>query len=117
MNGAGFVTLTNRGKAADRLISVESPAARKVEIHQSSMANGVASMKRQDAGVAIPPGRAVTFGPGGYHIMFVDLAKASKGGDKLPATLVFQSGTRMKVEFEVRGAGAPAMKAGEHMHH
>lgn len=118
MNGAGFVALTNRGKAADRLMSVETTAAKKAEIHQSSMTNGVASMKRQDAGVALTPGQTVTFAPGGYHIMFLGLAKALKGGDKVPATLVFQSGTKMKVEFDVRGAGAaPAAKGMEHMHH
>lgn len=118
MNGAGFVTLTNRGKAADRLMSVETTAAKKAEIHQSLMTNGVASMKRQDAGVAIPAGQAVAFAPGGYHVMFLGLTKALKGGDKVPATLVFQSGTKMKVEFEVRGAGAAPMPKGmEHMNH
>ena len=116
MNGAGFLTLTNRGKAADRLTAIESPAARKLEIHRSLMTNGVASMQRQDQGVALPPGRAVTFGPGGYHVMFVGLAKAQKSGDRVPATLVFQSGARMKVEFEVRTA-APAAAASEHHHH
>lgn len=113
-NGAGFMTVTNRGKAADALKTVESPASRKVEIHHSSVVNGVMSMKHLETGLALPPGQTVTFGPGGYHLMFIGLAKPLKGGDKLPATLVFQSGARLKVEFLV-GAAAPA--AEEHMHH
>lgn len=118
MNGAGFVALTNRGKAADRLVSVETALSKKVEMHRSLMTNGIASMKRQDTGVAIPAGQTLTFAPGGYHVMFLGLTKALKGGDKAPATLVFESGARMKVEFEVRGATTPAAaaKGTEHMH-
>lgn len=113
-NGAGFMTVTNRGKAADTLKAVETPAARKVEIHRSAMQNGVARMQRQDAGVAIPAGQALAFAPGGYHVMFLGLTKPLKLGDKVPATLVFQSGARLKVEFQV-GAAAPAADA--HHHH
>ena len=42
--GAGFMVLSNHGKTADALVAVESPAAREVQIHQSSMAGGMASM-------------------------------------------------------------------------
>lgn len=116
MNGAGFLTLANHGKAADRLLSVESPAARKIEIHRSLMTNGVASMQRQDQGLALAPGQSVSLAPGGYHVMFIGLAKAQKSGERLPATLVFQSGAKLKVEFEVRPTG-PAAGAAPHQHH
>ncbi len=106
-NGAGFMTVTNKGKAADTLKTVETPAARKVEIHQTSMAGGVMSMKRLDAGLPIGPGQSVTFAPGGYHLMLIGLAKASKAGDNIPATLVFASGARIGIEFPV-GAGPAA---------
>lgn len=116
-NGAGFMVVTNRGKGADTLKSVEAPFARKAEIHRSSMDGGVMRMERQDAGVAIPAGKAVSFAPAGYHVMFLGLSKATKAGDKLPATLVFQSGAKLKVEFEV-GAAAPAAEpAADHAHH
>lgn len=115
MNGAGFMTLTNRGKAADKLMAVESNVARKIELHRSSMTNGVASMQRQDGGIPAPAGQSVTLAPGGYHIMFIGLNQAFKSGDKIPATLVFQSGTKMKVEFQV-GMAAPAAE-GAHAHH
>ena len=117
-NGAGFMVITNRGSKADTLKAVETTVARKAEIHRSSTAGGVMRMERQDAGVAVPAGKAVTFAPGGYHVMFLGLTKPVKSGDKVPATLVFQSGARLKVEFQV-GASAPAAggKAGEHAHH
>lgn len=106
MNGAGYMAITNRAKAADRLMSVDSTAARKVEIHQSMNMNGVMSMHRQDQGVPLPFGQTVTFGPGGYHVMFLGLTKGLKGGDKVLATLVFASGAKLKVSFDVRGGAA-----------
>jgi len=112
MTGAGFMTLTNRGKAADTLVSVQSPVARKVEVHRSSMAGGVMSMQRQDR-VAIPAGRTVTFGPGGYHLMLIGLVRPLKAGDRAPATLTFASGAKIKVVFAVGTGAAPAT----HGHH
>ena len=112
-NGAGFMVITNRGAKPDALKAVETPLARKAEIHQSSTAGGVMRMQRLDAGIAIPAGKAVTLAPGGYHVMLLGLTKQLKSGDKVPATLVFQSGARLKVEFQV-AATAPA--AG-HDHH
>jgi copper(I)-binding protein len=120
-NGAGYMSITNHAKTADTLKSVETPAARKVEIHQTTMTNGVMSMKRQDAGLPIGPGETLIFSPGGNHLMLIGMTAATKAGDKLPITLVFASGTKIKMEFPV-GAGpvaAPAdpMAGMEHMKH
>ena len=102
-NGAGYMSLTNRGATADLLVAVESPAARKVEMHRTSTEGGVMKMQRLYS-VLLPPGKAITFAPAGNHIMLIGLAKAQKTGDLVPATLVFKSGARLKVEFAV-GAG------------
>lgn len=120
-NGAGFMTVTNHGKTADTLKSVESPAAEKVEMHKTSMANGVMSMKRLDAGLPLAPGESVSFAPGGYHLMLVRLVRPLKTGDVVQATLTFASGARLKVQLPVR-ASAEAGDMGhmdhmEHMHH
>ena len=110
VNGACYMTLTNRGANPDTLIAVESPAARKVEIHRSSMSDGLMKMQRLDS-ILLPPGKAVTFAPAGYHIMLIGLTKSQKAGDAVPATLVFSSGARLKVEFAVgmgpTGTAAP----------
>ncbi|WP_068877281.1 MULTISPECIES: copper chaperone PCu(A)C [unclassified Phenylobacterium] len=111
--GAGFMTLKNSGAKADALVAVSSPLARTVQIHQSSMSGGMASMK-QVARVAVPPGGSVAFAPGGYHLMFLGLTRPVKTGDAVPATLTFASGAKVKVSF-VAGMGAPAA-AGSHHH-
>jgi copper(I)-binding protein len=48
----------------------------------------------------------VTLGPGGYHLMLIGLVRPLKTGDRIPATLAFANGARVKVEFAV-GTGAP----------
>jgi periplasmic copper chaperone A len=98
--GAGFMTLTNPGGPADALVAVQSPLATGVMIHQSTMSGGVSSMKMVDR-VPVPAGGSVAFAPGGYHLMFMDLTKALKVGDTLPATLLFASGAKVKASFVV----------------
>lgn len=106
-NGVGYMILANHGRKADVLEKVESPLAARVEMHSSSMAGGVMSMKAQ-AKVAIPAGGQVTFGPGAYHLMFIGLTKTLKPGDEAPATLRFASGAKVAVHFRVSdGAGPP----------
>lgn len=120
VNGAGYMTVTNRGAAPDTLIAVESPAAKKAEMHRSSMSGGLMTMQKIDS-VLLPPGKAITFAPGGYHIMLIGLAKAQKAGDAVPATLVFKSGARLKIEFAVGMGPAGATTTGatsmDHMNH
>jgi len=111
--GAGFMTLSNPDAKADALVSAETPWAREVQVHQSSMSGGMASMKRLDR-VALAPGAKVAFAPGGYHLMFMGLIRALKPGDAVPATLTFASGAKVKANFVV-GMGPPA--AEEHHHH
>ncbi|WP_309092713.1 copper chaperone PCu(A)C [Phenylobacterium sp.] len=111
--GAGFLTLANPGRTADALVAVETPLARKVEIHRSTMRGGVSSMQKLER-VDLPPGGRVVFAPGGHHLMLLGLKQPLKTGDRAPATLVFASGARVKTTFEVRIA--PPSAAGEHHH-
>lgn len=98
--GVGFMTLRNPGRTADALVAVESPIAARIEIHRSSVKAGMAMMEMSPR-VPLPVGGAVTFAPGGYHLMFLNLTRPLKLGDRLPATLVFASGARIKVRFGV----------------
>lgn len=104
--GAGFMTLANPGARADALVAVASPAAREVQIHQTMMHGGMASMHAAPS-VAVPAGGRVTFAPGGYHLMFMGLKKALNVGDRVPATLTFASGARVQASFVV-GLAPPA---------
>lgn len=118
MNGVGFFTLVNAGKTPVALTGVQSPAAGKVEIHQSAMSGEVMTMRRQDK-VTIPAGGQVVFAPGGYHLMLLSLKSAQAVGQKVPVTLVFDNGRRALVQLTVQLAPPPAAQAapmGEHHH-
>ncbi|HET6969828.1 MAG TPA: copper chaperone PCu(A)C [Phenylobacterium sp.] len=98
--GGGYFTVANPKGPADVLVGVESPVSGMVMMHRSSTAGGVASMAMVDA-VAVPKGGSVTFAPGGYHLMFMDLKQPLKMGETFPATLRFRSGTKVKATFVV----------------
>jgi copper(I)-binding protein len=105
---AGYMSVQNNGSEADRLVSAETPAAQRAEIHQSGMKDGVMTMRPVAGGIAIAPGKDVTLAPNGLHIMFFDLKAPLKQGDKIPVTLRFEKAGKVDVEFDVQAAGASA---------
>ncbi len=102
----GFLTITNTGKSEDRLISVSSPLAKRVELHQMKMDAGVMRMRRIDDGLVLAAGKTVTLAPGGYHLMFIGPSRPFVAGDHIKATLVFRDAGKVDVEFAVDDAGA-----------
>ena len=101
-NGAGFLTVTNTGKAADKLVSVSSPIAGRVEIHESMVMNGQAMMHPRPGGLTVPAGGKAELKPGSWHLMFLGLKKPLKAGDTFPATLTFQKAGKVQVQFSVQ---------------
>jgi periplasmic copper chaperone A len=104
--GAGYLVIANKGATADRLVGGSTAAAGKVEIHEMSMKGNVMTMRRLSGGLTIDPGKSVTFAPGGYHLMFVDLKSPLKQGSKFTATLEFEKAGKVDVTFDVQAVGA-----------
>jgi copper(I)-binding protein len=123
MNGVGYLTLANVGAKPVRLLMVQSPAARSVTVHQTSQAGGVSSMRPVTGGLTIAPGAKVAFAPGGYHLMLMGLTGAQAVGGKVPLTLVFDGGRRIRVDLAVEsgaqkpGATDPMADPMAGMHH
>ena len=109
----GYMTISNQG-AADKLVSVSSPAAARVEMHVHVNDNGVMKM-REVPGYDVPAKGAFELKPGGAHLMFMEPKRPFKEGDKLPVTLKFEKAGEVKAEFLVGGMGATAAP-GHHMH-
>lgn len=59
-------------------------------------------MKPVTGGLAIPSGRDIVLGPGGYHIMLQELAHPLAAGDSFPLVLHFQRAGEQAVDVEVR---------------
>jgi periplasmic copper chaperone A len=112
--GAAYLTLRNNGESEDRLVEAASPAAAKIEAHETIEDNGVAKMRPAEA-LSLPPGGELAMKPGGTHLMLMDLAGPLKEGTHFPLTLTFAKGGPLTVEVEVAplGAGAPM----SHDHH
>jgi hypothetical protein len=104
--GAGYMTITNKGPAADRLVSASSPAAGKVEIHEMSMQDNVMKMRELPGGLPIGAGKSVSLTPGGYHLMLMGLKAPLKQGDKIPVTLNFEKAGKVDITLDVEGIGA-----------
>lgn len=103
-----FMTVT--ASSDSKLISVQSPAASTVQIHESTMKNDVMSMQPV-AFVTLPAGQAVTLNPHGYHVMLIDLVGQVKAGDTVPLTLTVENdkGEKelIKVEAQARALNSP----------
>jgi copper(I)-binding protein len=100
-----------RGETADRLISVSTPAAGKVEVHSSFEENGIMKMRRVEA-LDIPAGEVRKLAPGGLHIMLFDIKAPLVAGATLPVTFTFEQAGAVTVEATVAplGASAPPTK-------
>jgi periplasmic copper chaperone A len=108
---AAFMTLKNHGTSVVSLVRVSSASAEVVEMHETTTAEGMTSMRKVD-GIAIPPGSAVKLEPGGFHLMLIGLQQKLVAGSRIVLHLEFDDGTGAKIEAEVRGGGSE-----RHHHH
>jgi copper(I)-binding protein len=102
-----FMSIENRGKEADRLVSASSPVAGLVEIHEMAMDGGMMKM-RAIKGVDVKPGATVELQPGGYHVMLEDLKQPLKQGDQIPVSLTFEKAGVIEIKVHVEAMGAAA---------
>ncbi|MBY8824991.1 copper chaperone PCu(A)C [Sphingomonas colocasiae] len=115
-NGAGFMTIVNRGKAADRLLGGTSLAAARVEVHSMTMDGGVMRMRPVTGGLPIPAGGGVALKPGGYHIMLIGLKQPLAPGAQVPVTLRFENAGAIAVRLKVQPIGATGAEASHGRH-
>ncbi|MCV9996952.1 DUF1775 domain-containing protein [Pararhizobium sp. YC-54] len=109
VGGGGFV-IKNDGGEDDTLLSVESPVAGRVEMHEMNMQNEVMKMRKLESGITIPAGETVTLQSGGLHLMFMDVEKPFAEGDTIPVTLTFEKAGKVDYVLTVGDA------AGAHKH-
>jgi copper(I)-binding protein len=102
---AGYMIVRNKGAQADRLVSMTSPAAARVETHVT-IRDGSISRMREVKGYDIPAGGSLELKPGGAHLMFVDIKAPFKQGGKVAATLRFERAGEVKAQFQIEGMGA-----------
>jgi periplasmic copper chaperone A len=89
-NGAVYLTVVSAAADTLQRIVVPSSIADRTEIHDTvTNANGEMAMQEMSSGVTLDPGTAVTFTPGGKHVMLVDLVEPLAAGQRFDVTLEF----------------------------
>ncbi|MEM7686632.1 MAG: copper chaperone PCu(A)C [Pseudomonadota bacterium] len=112
---AAYLSISNDGEAADRLIAADSEAFGTIEIHTVEETNGVMKMLKIE-GIDVPPGDTALLEPGGFHLMLFDAAQTFKIGDHFDATLTFEKAGDVTVTFMVEKPAAES-KSADHSGH
>ena len=96
-SSAAYLSITNHGAMADRLLAVESGLARKTELHTMEVTNGVMKMRQIDGGIAIPAGKTIQLAPGGLHVMLSGLKAPLNADENYQVTLVFEKAGKVEL--------------------
>ena len=100
-NSAAYMNIANLTGRADRLLSVSSDAAEKTTLHQTSVLDGVAKMRHLMA-IDLPAGKTVTFAPGGFHIMLINLNHPLKIGQEIELKLTFEKAGEKRIKVPIK---------------
>ena len=110
----GFVSITNKGKSADRLLGGTAEIAGRLEIHEMTMDAGVMKMHEVAGGLEIKPGETVELKPGSYHVMLMDLKSSPVAGTPVNGTLKFEKSGEAKIAYDVAPLGAKTADGMDH---
>ena len=84
---AGFTNITNNSPDTITINSISSPQFNVVEIHETIMNNGIASMIKINT-LTILEKQSVSLKPGGKHLMLIDPVKRISEGEEI--RLIFE---------------------------
>ena len=98
--GAAYFRIENRGDV-DRIVSMDTPAAERAELHTHELEDGVAKMRHLPS-VEVPARGRVVFEPGDRHVMLIGLNEALVAGESFPVTIRFAQAGEMEVVVRVR---------------
>lgn len=96
-----FMLIKNGNAEADTLVSASSDAAEMVQIHETTMQDGVMSMG-EVSGIEIPAEGMVELKSGSYHIMLIGLKRELKEGETVTVTLSFKNAGNIVIEIPVK---------------
>lgn len=102
---AAYMTIENPGDRERRIANISSPDFAEVQIHRSSIENGVARMQRLEH-LAIEPGSKLALEPGGIHLMLMEPAHDFEPGEIILLGLTETDGTQHNLALKVRRAAA-----------
>lgn len=110
---AAYMTIKSSG-AADTLVSVSSPIAGMVQLHEVVTEGATSKMQEKPGGFPVPANGMVELKPGGYHVMLMDLKQQPKEGETVQLTLKFEKAGEVTITAPVKVASgsSPDMNHG-----
>jgi periplasmic copper chaperone A len=99
---AGYLTIANGADADDRLVSISSPRAGGVEIHEMRMDGALMRMRALEGGLTIPAGETAFFESNGLHLMFTGVTQPFADGEEIPVRLTFERAGTVSLTLPVR---------------
>ena len=100
---AGYFTLHVEGDKG-ALISVRSPQAGRIEMHETMEHGGMSSM-RPIARIPVRDGETLSFTPGGRHLMLYDLSRTIEAGGGMSLIFTFERGAEQRLIAEIVPTG------------
>lgn len=101
--GAAYFTYRNGSAATATMLAVSVNGAQRAEMHETT-GSSMAALSQ----VAIAPGAAVRFEPGGKHVMVFGVPASAKAGDSIQVTITFADGVMRSAPLAVEAAGGMA---------
>jgi len=95
---AAYMTISS--DQVDELLSAASEASERVEIHETSMENGMMSMS-EVPGIVVKPSEVLELKPGSYHLMLRQLKSPLQEGQTLDINLTFKDQGKVSVTATV----------------
>jgi periplasmic copper chaperone A len=111
----GYLVIRNASAAPDRLVGGSSAIAARLETHVT-LKDGDIMRMRQVKGYEIPAKGSLELKPGGAHLMFVDIKRPFKEGERIPAILSFEKAGEVRVDFHVGRLTASPPHGQHHKH-
>ena len=111
---SGYLKLKNTSSDEIIINNLKSNAFEKIEIHSSSIENGISLMKKID-GLKVPIHSEFNLEPGNYHLMLMKLSKTLKVGEEIEFMLHFKHSGMVKVIAPVK-EGKPMKNDMKHDH-
>ena len=99
---AGYFSIINQSSDKSfRLVGVKSDLFEKVEMHNTSLVDGMMRMEHLHY-VDIQAGKKIQFSTSGKHLMLINKRKPIKEGDLIPVTLILNDDQFIDVEMKVK---------------
>ncbi|MEO9601294.1 copper chaperone PCu(A)C [Parasphingorhabdus sp.] len=105
---AGYMDL-HGGRVNVSLVGVTSDDVLRMEMHETTETNGMASMAKLKS-IPVPAGKTVKLEPGGKHLMIWGVGEGAQKRGLLTMTLIYSNDDRIEINAAIKKVGdaAPA---------